>query len=425
MTLAAIALSVISINVDAIVSTDWPEKFPFVFSNKPEGARALLATVAGSMITVAGVTFSLTLLAVSHATGQFGPRLLNNFMRDRGNQVTLGTFTSTFIYCLMVLRTVRAAATPSGEDNVEDLAAAFVPHISVTIALILTLCSVAVLIYFMHHVPESIRVSKVLSGVGRTLIDQISDLFPETIAETQPTDRDVKPAKEVPRQFNDDAVVIGAVSNGYIQAVAESELLALAVENDLLVELIARPGDFVCEGQPLLRVGPSSQASDDVRNSLSQTYATGSHATSDQNAMFLVGQLVEVAQRAMSPGINDPNTAVSCIDWLQAGLIAMTRRKDPEKYRYDSDGELRIFSDAIDFKEFCDVAFDQLRPCVALERNVSIRMMTMLKEVKRITKDEQRTAILDRHAQRLLSAAAESSQAKVDLEDLRTVWESD
>jgi uncharacterized membrane protein len=143
--------------------------------NQPEGARTLLATVAGSMITVAGVTFSLTILAVSYATSHFGPRLLDNFMRDRGNQITLGTFLATFLYCLLVLRTVR-----SGSDIFKPgaNAALFVPHLSVLVAIALTLASVGVLIYFIHHIPESIHISNVLHRISRELSDKIEDLYP-------------------------------------------------------------------------------------------------------------------------------------------------------------------------------------------------------------------------------------------------------
>ena len=167
MAVAAILLSYVSVQLDRRYGDLWVAQYSWLVPNQPDGARALIATVAGSMITVAGVTFSLTILAVSYATSHFGPRLLDNFMQDRGNQVTLGMFVATFLYCLLVLRTVRSVPQsfdPAMSNQV------FVPHLSVFLAVGLALASVAVLIYFIHHVPESIYISNVLHRIS----DQIS-----------------------------------------------------------------------------------------------------------------------------------------------------------------------------------------------------------------------------------------------------------
>ena len=168
MAVGAVVLSVVTTMADGRVGSDWIDGVSWLYANKPEGARTLLSTVAGSMIGVAGVTFSITIASVVYASGQYGPRLLSNFMRDTGNQVTLGTFIATFLYGLLVLRTIRTADEGSGGANPSgDLTGAFVPHIAILVGLVLALASIAVLIYFIHHVPDSIHVSNVIAGIGR------------------------------------------------------------------------------------------------------------------------------------------------------------------------------------------------------------------------------------------------------------------
>ncbi len=164
MSVVAVALAFVLTGFDSQFGAAWLRDVGWLYANKPEGARVLLSTVASSMITVAGVTFSMTTLAVSFASGNIGPRVLSNFMRDRGNHVTLGTFIATFLYCIFVLRTIRA------ENEVDNqIYEPFVPHTAILGALILTAASVAVLIYFIHHVPESIHMSNVVANIGRGL----------------------------------------------------------------------------------------------------------------------------------------------------------------------------------------------------------------------------------------------------------------
>jgi uncharacterized membrane protein len=163
MALGAIALAISVVAIDRILGAHWIESVPWLYANEPTGARSLLSTIAGSMITVAGVTFSITIAALATTASTFGPRLISNFMQDRGNQVTLGTFISTFLFCVLVLRTVR-----TGEDE----QAVFVPHLAIIIALLFALASLGVLIYFIHHIPESINISNVLARLGRDLHDQ-------------------------------------------------------------------------------------------------------------------------------------------------------------------------------------------------------------------------------------------------------------
>ncbi len=420
MSICSIILSVVTVAIDANISSDWPEKIPFIYSNQADGARALLATVAGSMITVTGITFSLTLLAVSHATSQFGPRLLTNFMKDRGNQITLGTFISTFLYCLMVLRTVRSAeeATGSPGEIAGDMLGAFVPHLSIFTALVMTLFSVGILIYYIHHIPESMRLSNVVGAIGKELLSSISNHFPESTARNQRQESSESP---LPELYPSEAVVIHCKHHGYLQAVDEIGLLNTAKDNDIILEMCVKPGDFISAGQPLVKVFPPQQISDEAKYNLQFMFVQGAHRTSQQNPLFLVDQLVEVSARALSPGVNDPMSAITCIDWLQSALLQLCQRDDPELLRYDNDDHLRMIERKTDFKEFSSRVYDQLRPYVATDRNAAIRMMTMTATVLSSQMDSNRRLILVGHANDLLHAAEKENMFSKDLDELRRI----
>lgn len=418
MSIGSILLSLLTIEIDERISTDWPEHFSWIYSNKPDGARALLATVAGSMITVAGVTFSLTLLAVSHTTSQFGPRLLTNFMRDRGNQITLGTFLATFLYCLLVLRTVRTAEEAQEGVQSEELFGAFVPHLSITVAIALTLCSVGVLIYFFHHIPETMNLSNVVSTLGRQLTSSADEMFPEMIGESAPDDADA-PHDQIPDESAGRSVSIGDGREGYLQTMDDEGLLHLSREHGLIISLHCRPGDFLCRNAKGFTIWPAGKDDDGMDEELQACFAFGVTRTPQQNLLFIVDQLVEVAARALSPGINDPFTANICMHWLHNSLTVIGARNDPKPYRYDSDGNLRIIANPLTFAEVCDRVFDQLCPYFAADRNAALVMMTSLQTLCETLTDESRRTLMRKHARRLFASFQLTPAAEHDLETLR------
>ena len=339
MAIAAILLSQITVQIDHRFGSEWMNDAWWASLNQPEGARTLLATVAGSMITVAGVTFSLTILAVSYATSHFGPRLLDNFMRDRGNQVTLGTFLATFLYCLLVLRTVR-----SGSDifNPGENASLFVPHLSVLTAIGLTLASVGVLIYFIHHVPESIHISNVLDQIATRLSDKIQQLYPESLGEGDEQATGQWPVME------GEGETIRSLRSGYLQGIDLTELMDTTKSCDALLEMHVRPGEFLLEGQKVATVrfdtSVESSRREAFQSDILGALALGVTRTPTQDIDFIFSQLFEIAVRAMSPGVNDPLTAIQCIDQLSKGLVELSARSMPSRFRKDSDGVLRVIT---------------------------------------------------------------------------------
>ncbi|MGB7347206.1 MAG: DUF2254 domain-containing protein [Pirellulaceae bacterium] len=400
MAIAAIVLSFATTAVDSRIGSEWLEKISWLYANKPAGARAVLSTVAGSMITVAGVTFSMTILSISHTTSQVGPRLVNNFMRDRGNQFTLGVFIATFLYCVMVLRTVRNADTAAagGVSGSADLTAAFVPHVAVMVGLLLAIASVGVLIFFIHHIPETIHVSNIIAGVGRELNEKIEEQFPARVGQPNEDDSERETEANLPEDFYEDARRVGSEVIGYLEYLDSDGLMNLAKQHDLVLRLLAKPGDFRTSENTLLLASPASRVTDEVRDAIRAKFIFGAKRTPTQDLRFQINQLVEVAMRALSPGVNDPFTAMNCMDWLQSALENLSERELPDAHRYDDDHNLRMVAEATTFNSFASLVFDQLRPYVATDRNAAIHMMEMIASIAAHVSSDRHRKSLVQHA---------------------------
>lgn len=394
MAIGAVILSFITTYLDAYIGASWLEEISWFYANKPAGARAVLSTVAGSMITVAGVTFSMTILSISYTTSQVGARLLNNFMRDTANQVTLGVFISTFLYCLMVLRTVRNGADVGSDSSMT----AFVPHIAVSVGLLLAIASVGVLIYFIHHIPESIHISNIVAGVGRDLNQQIDKQFPSRVGQPHPESTARQSEADLPQSFYRSARAVTSVSTGYVKFVDTDGLMRIATEHDLVVRMRFRAGDFITPGNLLMSVSPDSTVDEALAKQLRATLITGSQRTPRQNLRFVFNQLTEVAIRALSPGVNDPFTATNCLDWLQSALENLSQRQMPDAYRYDDAQHLRIVAEPESFANFADLVLHQLRPYVSADQNASVHMMETLAKVTASASCSAHRRLLLRHA---------------------------
>ena len=409
MTIGALIAAFGMVHLDTVLGSDWIEGVSWLRANKPDGARQLLATVAGSMIGVAGVTFSITIASVVYASGQYGPRLLTNFMADRGNQITLGTFIATFLYCLLVLRTIRAADEQAGDAA--DAFGPFVPHISILVAFGLALASIAVLIFFIHHVPESIHVSNVVAGVGRELDTRVRTLFPERVGEEARDDD--------PQAMPADVTEVAADGPGYVQGVDSDALVEIATRHDLLVHVCARPGDFVAEGDALVQVTPPDRVSDDARDALRIAFAWGNQRTGRQDVRFLFNELVEIAARALSPGVNDPFTAISCLDWLAAALKRLAEVTIPGPNRLDDAGTLRVVAHPTRFPEFVGLVYAQLRPYLAGDRNAALHGLITLGEVAGRTRTAEQRQALRVEADALAEAVEATLKIPADLAAVR------
>jgi uncharacterized membrane protein len=401
MALLAALLAVTTLAVDSrlgrlTVVNGW------FWSGGSEGARDILTTIAGSMITVAGVTFSITIVALTLAANQFGPRLLRSFMRDAGNQVVLGTFIATFVYCLLVLRVVREA----GEG-------VFVPHLSVTTAVTLALASLGVLIYFIHHISITLQAENLAAVIAEELGEVVEELFPERLG--RPPSPGTTPGMTVPEAADDELRPVLALRSGYLQAIENEDLLDAASANGLVLCLRCTPGAFVTAGSPLVNAWPAQRCGDDLEHRIAGMFVVGRHRTPIQDVRYPIQQLVSIAVRALSPGINDPFTAIICIDWIGDGLRQLVGRRIPSRFRLDADGCLRVIAAPPGFDELADVAFNQVRQVGAGHVAVLLRLLEVIGTIGERAQREVDRGCLRRHADLVADAAARADHQGRDL----------
>lgn len=406
MTIGALLAVWITNYIDRHYRFDIAETFVFFYHGGPEGARHILSTIAGSMITVAGVIFSITIVALSLASQQFGPRVLRNYMRDRANQLVLGTFIATFIYCLLVLPSIRGT-----EDS------AFVPNVSVTFGVGLAFASLAVLIYFIHHVSRSIQADVIVRVVSRDLDSSIEHIYPEHLAWKEGDEDRGRKAFDIVRTTSH--LEIEADKSGYVQFVNQSVLMDLCCGSGMVAEILRRPGDFVAEGTPVARIWARSGLDEEKLQKLADAFVIGTSRTTDQDVEFAILQLVEIAVRSLSPGINDPFTAVACVDRISQGLTKLVNRDFPSPYHFDDDGELRLVARPFDFAGVCDTAFDQIRQYGASSVAVTIRLLERIADIMdRCDRPDRREMLLE-HARMIRRAGERCHTEKNDLRDMK------
>ncbi|MUG96676.1 DUF2254 domain-containing protein [Scytonema sp. UIC 10036] len=416
MAVGAIALAFTMLTFDRTGQTAI-EQWWWIYTGGADGARSLLEAVAGSMISISATAFSITIVALQLAASNFGPRLLRNFMQDTGNQIVLGTFIGTFIYCLLVLRTIH------GEG---DGYSQFVPQLSVTVGIVLAIVGIAVLIYFIHHASTIIQASHVIRSVSDDLDKAIKRLFPEKIGHGEPEQRQL--VAEIPVSFENQACPIRANSTGYLQIIDDEKLMQIARKYNLLLHLKTRPGKFVVQGSNLVMVLPEERLNNvktrhdsrSLQKQINDAFILGNERTEQQDVEFPINQLVEIALRAMSPAVNDPFTAIRCIDRLCAGLCNLVQRDFPSRYRYDKDNNLRVIVESITFEELVESAFNEIRQYGRSDTAVTIRLIEALAAIAAYTDNSKYQTVLQRHASMILQSAI---QALPDEQDRLVVQE--
>jgi len=410
MAFLAAALAAIAIELDNALAEDWLQRLGWSYSGGAEGASLLMGTVAGSMIAIAGTVFSMTLVALSLASSQLGPRLLRNFMRDTANQVVLGTFVATFVYCLLVLRTIRRA------DEI-----AFVPHLAVSIGVLLAMVSIGVLIYFIHHVSVSIQADEVVANVGRELDHGIDRLFPGQLGQQESTASSAPGESGLSAAFARESRPVGALEDGYLQLIDADALMALASEEDLLLRLERRPGHYIVKGRAMVMVWPGDRVTEALVEKVNDAFVLGNQRTASQDVEFSFHQLVEIAVRALSPGINDPFTAIACIDRLGSGLCRLARRDMPSTRRFDDNGQLRLVAPGPRFAGIVDTAFNQIRQSARSNPAVAIRMLNAIAQIADHVHRAPDATCLQRQADMILRGAL---QAVPEADDVLAVEEA-
>ena len=390
MTLTALALAALgtwlSRNPVTALTTGEAGVARWLYDGGVDGSRSVLSAIASSSIGVGGTVFSITIAALSYAAGSMGPRLLQNFTEDRGNQITLGIFISTFAFSLYSLRTVTA-----GEEGPP-----FVPHYNVTLALIMALGCIGALVYFIDHVTRSINTTRVVNLLT-------SDLRSSLLSVTEQSDPDHNVLPPPDEEFWGEAETLYAQKGGYLQLVDHQSLVNLAVESDTTIRILVKPGDYLFPNSPIAEAFPR------LPDGIPSRLTVGTSRTRNQDVEHAVRLLVEVGTRALSPGTNDPFTAVDVIDRFGDALCTLEDRRWPTGV-YSRDGEIRLVVATSNFTGLVDGMFDQMRQFGAGAPAVSIRMLDVLAVATRVLDDPDRRAVLARHATKLRDDALDATR---------------
>lgn len=405
LTLGAVLLAVLTTSADRLVPDEWLVSVPLVFSGGPAGARAVLSTIATSMIGIAGVVFSMTIVSLQLASSQFGPRLLRSFLRDRGNQYVLGTFVAIFLYCTLVL--------PSIDTTAE---AEFVPHIAVTVAVLGAIVGLAMLVYFIDHVAQSIHADAVIDSVGKELEESLERVFPEGIGEG----RDAAAEENPDRTWKQ----VLATRSGYVRVVSGEVLLRLAKTHEFVIRIDAVPGTFVIESEPLASVDVSGAIPDEVGRKIVQAFIIGPHRTTLQDSGFAFEQLTEMALRALSSGINDPTTAIHCIHRLGAGLAKFVVLPVPSSTRTDEDGTVRALAEPVALSHILDVSLEPIARCAASQLPVWLSLLSIQQVAHERARRDQDQILIRDQALRFVADARERFEGARDREHIRdaSLW---
>jgi uncharacterized membrane protein len=413
MAISAVVLSFAMIAVDENVDHELDEILGWIYTGGPEGARQVLSTIAGSMITVAGVTFSITIVAISLAAAQYGSRLLNNFMQDTANQVVLGTFISTFLYCLLVLRAIR------GENGSEQI----VPQLSVTVGLFLAVASLGVLIFFISHVTRTLQAETVIANIGKELDAAIERSFPDESQEGKAIETELREEADVPANFDERKAVVQAKRNGHLQVIDYDSLMKKASEHDLILRIDYRPGDFVAKGNKFVWVYPQEKAEERLIDEIRGNFVLGTQYAKVQDLEFNITQLVEIAVRSLSQGAYDPYTAMDVVDQLGASLSDLAKRNMHSAYRYDEEGNLRLITKTYTFPGVLDTAFNQIRQHSRANAAVTIRLLEAIAIIILNTRSSEARQALFYHASLIKRGAVEDLPEREDRKDVERRYE--
>ncbi len=400
---AAVGLALALVEVDSRLGERALEAWPMLFGASPGGARHMLATIASSTITIAGVVFSITLVALSLASSQYSSRVLRNFMSDRGNQTVLGVFVGIFAYCLVVVRTIR-------EDSVGE----FVPSVAVLVGVCLAFAGVGFFIYFIHHIAVSIQASRILARIAGETIRVIDHVFPDAGEDL------CEQGAETASAVNGNPGCwrpVPADRTGYIQRAEPNDLVALARELGAVVRMEHCIGDFVVEGSPLVSVRLAGEPDTRALGRAVGAFTIDQQRTTDQDAAFGLRQIVDMALKALSPGINDTTTATMSLDYLTAILLRLCDRRIESPCRYEG-GQLRVITRGQTFGGLVGLAFDQIRQNAGGNVAVLSRLLDSLAALEERTLDASRRGSLQHQARAVDEAVRRSIPSPFDREVL-------
>jgi uncharacterized membrane protein len=377
----------------------WLEIITWLGPQEPGMAQLFLGALAGSCITIVSVVYSILLIALTFASIQFSPRVLTSFVKDRVSQSTLGIFIGTFAYCLVLLPAVRTGAS------------AFVPKASLALALLLGTLCLFYLIYFIHHIALAIQVNYIIDHVSHETAAIMRTVFGD-------------PLKGFPRTEEPLIEPTGSVSfpsprSGYIQFINEKKLLNVAIESDITIFVHRSEGQFVPAGTPCITISPAGKATREISKTCIRCFHIGPLRTMENDVEFGFLQLVDIALKAISPAVNDPSTAIACIDHLSALLLLAATLEPPTSRSFDNNGVVRIMRRQTSFPRLLDIAYNQIAPYGQADMAVSLRLMRALHDISGVTNYGPYLTAIRKHGERVVRAC----RAHFDEDDCKELME--
>ncbi|MHA7819357.1 MAG: DUF2254 domain-containing protein [Erythrobacter sp.] len=388
----AAVLATVMVFLDRAGFAEFLNDYDWLVPVRPKGAADILTVLAGATIGVASTVFSITLVAVTYASGTYGPRVLTNFLEDKGNQISLATFIGTFVYTIIVLRSVRAEdeSASTASDAAATALPGFAPQLSLLTAYLLMALCVAVLVFFLHHVPSSIRINMVICRIGRRLLD--------TVRETYPVEDEFREAVEPIG-----GTPLTAWGTGYVQLIDFEDLEEIARDCGCTLSLVVRTGDFIHRDLPLMEVVGCRP--EKVEERVRACFTLGPTRTPEQDPQFLIDELVEIGLRALSPGINDPFTAITALHWLGAATSEIGRRDLRKDVCGEDADDCPVIPCPDDFEHYAARGFGSIRSAVAASPNAAQVMLDVLEKAATPLSHRPRIEILRAHGRQLIEQA--------------------
>jgi uncharacterized membrane protein len=388
MAVAAILLARVMAWVDVRIPNEMLENSNLVLSGTVSELRSTLVTIATTTLATAGVVFTLLTLPLSTVAAQYGSRLLRLFLGDRTTQFVLGMFVGTFVYCL-------AAATSIPPVDVTLPIQPQGPQISATVGLFLMIATFASLILLVQHVSTMLQAPNIAAAAGAQLLDVVGTEIPDEVRSGDDLSQTGQGAPEPLVETAGYPVCVR--DTGYIQYIDPEYMLVLARESNLVIRLLHKPGHFVWSGTVVALVWPAGRVDARLDEQIRHAFRLGNLRTPTEDVEYAVNQLVEMAVRAMSPAINDPFTAMTCLDHLRNGLALFAQRREEAPNIYDGKGQLRLVFEPVTFDELLSATFDMLRHASCDNASVLLHMLEVIDAIGQETKSPEARQKLLRH----------------------------
>ena len=377
---------------------DWVPRALFPSHADPQVAQVILAGIAASIMTVVSIVFAILLMTLTLASMQFSPRIIVSFVRDGVTQWTLGIFLGTFSYCMAALPAAHSLPTP------------FAPVATVSGAMLLVLVCVGWLLFFIHHITHAISVSHIVDRIASETEGMIDEMMPSP-------HREIRMEAPDPSHVNTWETPLLSDKSGYIRFVDIQRLVSLSKSSHVKVHVVRRVGQFVPAGTPLLMIYKGDRLTPETSVEFCSAFDLGPSRTLQQDIEFGILQIVDIALKAISPAVNDPSTAITCVDHLSRILIRFASRESPPHLFYDPPGVLRVRINWTDFDHLLDSAFEQIRMYAKGDIAVSLRLLRALGDIATTTPDTAFRRAIHERGKRIVEGCAE----KLGEEELRSL----